>query len=55
MRKLIQISQCLNDQRDYSCLGLCDDGTLWEIKEGKWVLHSSIPQHELPTRGPSDD
>ncbi len=45
-RKIIQIAHAMSDERGFSVVALCDDGTLWEY-EGQyrsWRQTPAIPQ-----------
>ena len=46
MRKPIQIAHAMSDERGFSIVALCDDGTIWEIdaQYRNWTRTQDIPQ-----------
>jgi hypothetical protein len=46
MRKPIQIAHAMSDERGYSIVALCNDGTIWEIdaQYRTWERTLDIPQ-----------
>jgi hypothetical protein len=46
MRKPIQIAHAMSDERGYSIVALCNDGTIWEMDAQycNWRQIGSIPQ-----------
>jgi hypothetical protein len=46
MRKPIQIAHAMSDERGYSIVALCDDGSIWEIdaQYRTWERTLDIPQ-----------
>ncbi len=46
MRKPIQIAHAMSDERGYSIVALCNDGTIWEMdaQYRTWERTQDIPQ-----------
>ena len=46
MRKIIQIAHAMSDERGFSIVALCDDGSIWEIdaQHRTWERTQDIPQ-----------
>jgi hypothetical protein len=45
-RKIIQIAHAMSDERGFSIVALCDDGTLWDFdgQYRNWRQIPAIPQ-----------
>jgi hypothetical protein len=46
MRKIIQIAHAISDNRGFSVVALCNDGTIWELDHHcrSWKQMPDIPQ-----------
>ena len=56
-RKLVQVASCMSSNGSYLVLGLCSDGTLWQLSgayEGKpsWETYPVPPGCEAEPRVP---
>ena len=43
VRKVVQISTMVHEEKDWAFIALCDDGSLW-LYHGSWSRIESIPQ-----------
>jgi hypothetical protein len=43
LRKVIQISAMVHQEKDWAFIALCDDGSLW-LYHGSWSRIENIPQ-----------
>ena len=42
VRKVVQISTMVHEEKDWAFIALCDDGSLW-LYHGSWSRIESIP------------
>ena len=47
VRKVIQISTMVHQEKDWAFIALCDDGSLW-LYHGSWSRIENIPQTADP-------
>jgi hypothetical protein len=43
VRKVVQISAMVHQEKDWAFIALCDDGSLW-LYHGSWSRIENIPQ-----------
>jgi hypothetical protein len=43
LRKVVQISTMVHQEKDWAFIALCDDGSLW-LYHGSWSRIENIPQ-----------
>jgi hypothetical protein len=43
VRKVVQISTMVHEEKDWAFIALCDDGSLW-LYHGSWSRIENIPQ-----------
>jgi hypothetical protein len=43
VRKVVQISSMVHEEKDWAFIALCDDGSLW-LYHGSWSRIENIPQ-----------
>ena len=47
VRKVVQISTMVHQEKDWAFIALCDDGSLW-LYHGSWSRIESVPQTPDP-------